>query len=773
MAVGMEKSRSFNFAFNKVMFRNLSSTTYSDPIRAVIRELACNSSDAHVMAGTTDKRFEIHLPTTHEPEFSIRDFGTGMDDKEVNDLFTMYGGSNKTENNDTIGALGIGSKSPFSVTDMYTVITTKNGITRSYVAHVDDGMPHLTPDTVVETPKEPNGVTVRFSVKEKDIWEFQNKAMVALEFFSPQPKVNLSGFNPHVQSYVLKGESWGLRKEARTALHGYRCRAIMGKVQYQVGDIDESRTNSLQKKVLEMPIDMHFELGTLSFQASRESLVTSGSDGEKTIAAILAKCDMIVDEAIQTVKKKIDACADVWEAQVLLFSVLNQTSNTFSGGSGMSGLIKDALDKGKLYGQYKNFNLFESKAVINMLAYNHLSITKFEHNHRAGKRAKKEPFIVIDRILLREDRKNLKATGNPLVLSRYRHVVEVKPDVMFIINDTKFPGDKYLHFHLQESQQRTDGKRLIYLIHRPKGEDSAIDLVVKNALKLVADIGNAPVKLLSELVAAYAPILAQRRLRTGTPKSRQIAVLVDELTSRRNSNQTGWGKAWRTPTGDELAETGKKYYVAIDKLVAINAGFDDAWDFRQFVNYVVSSDKFGIDSDTPIYGVKLGHKVLKENKGEWVELVQHVYRRVNEIMTPQKTLALSLYLTPFNDDLKELLEHLADKQPLSNSPAQMFAVALADARAVKMNNWSNFKWVLDFCQQRGKYAPGTTVNFTSKWQKIKTTLYPMLQFVGSYDLRNRRKVLVDYIQQVDEQNFRETTQLAATSNQQGSNYGTA
>src|SRR5271170_2500066 len=139
VAVGMEKSRAFHFEFNETMFKMLSKTTYSDPIRAVIRELACNSSDAHEMAGTNSTPFEIHLPTPHEPDFWIQDYGVGMDDQEINDLFTMYGGSNKTDNNDVIGALGIGSKSPYSVTDMFTVVTTKDGITRSYVAHVEDG----------------------------------------------------------------------------------------------------------------------------------------------------------------------------------------------------------------------------------------------------------------------------------------------------------------------------------------------------------------------------------------------------------------------------------------------------------------------------------------------------------------------------------------------------------------------------------------------------------------------------------------------------------
>jgi hypothetical protein len=678
---GMQPSRAFHFEFNATMFKMLSSTTYSDPIRAIIRELACNSSDAHEMAGTNGKPFEIHLPTIHEPEFIIRDYGTGMNDGEINDLFTMYGGSNKRGDNRTIGALGIGSKSPYAYTQMYNVTATKDGVTRTYVAHVENGMPRLTPDKVYETPDAPNSVTVQFPVKEGDIWEFENKAKIALEFFEPLPRVNVPGFVPHKQSYILRGKLWGLRREARTAAHGYTCRAIMGKVQYQVGGIDESRTNSLQRKILDMPIDMFFALGELEFATSRETLQLS----EKTVAAILAMCDKIVEESIQSVKDKIDACQHVWEAQVLLFSLINQTSNSVSG-NGMSALIREALDKGKLYGKYKNFDLSESKAVINMLAYSHISVTKFERNASSRRRSTKVPFISTDAKTLRDDKAAAKATGDPLVIARNRYEITVKPDVLFVINDTKYPGDKYVHMHVQESPANHTFRE-VYLIHKPKSEPGTdLALTVNNAKKLIAHIGNPPVKLMSELVAAYAPIFAQRRSAGSSSKARQIAVLVDEIGHRRRYNQKGWGKAWRSPSEEEIAAPGKKYYVAIEKLVAVSARFDDAWDLREFVDMVAASGKFGIDRNTPIYGVKHNHKVLKENNGEWVELVHHVYRRVGEIMTPEKTMAASLYLTPFNDDLLDLLNHLASKQPLANSPLQMFAVALSEAKSYKIDN---------------------------------------------------------------------------------------
>ena len=62
---------------------------YSHKERAVIRELACNAHDSHVIAGTTDIPFLVHLPTHIEPWFSIRDSGTGLPDE---DIANVYGG---------------------------------------------------------------------------------------------------------------------------------------------------------------------------------------------------------------------------------------------------------------------------------------------------------------------------------------------------------------------------------------------------------------------------------------------------------------------------------------------------------------------------------------------------------------------------------------------------------------------------------------------------------------------------------------------------------
>ena len=108
-------------------FNILSSGLYANKIKAVIRELSCNAVDSHIAAGKTDTPFDIHLPNSLEPWFSIRDYGIGLNHDQVTNLYTTYFESTKTDSNEFIGALGLGSKSPFSYTENFTVTAIKDG----------------------------------------------------------------------------------------------------------------------------------------------------------------------------------------------------------------------------------------------------------------------------------------------------------------------------------------------------------------------------------------------------------------------------------------------------------------------------------------------------------------------------------------------------------------------------------------------------------------------------------------------------------------------
>ena len=79
-------------------FNILSSGLYANKVKAIIRELSCNAIDSHTAAGTKQP-FEVHLPTTLEPWFSIRDFGTGLSHDQVTKIYTTYFESTKTNSN--------------------------------------------------------------------------------------------------------------------------------------------------------------------------------------------------------------------------------------------------------------------------------------------------------------------------------------------------------------------------------------------------------------------------------------------------------------------------------------------------------------------------------------------------------------------------------------------------------------------------------------------------------------------------------------------------
>ena len=116
-------STSFKIENTPHMMEILSKKLYTNPTQAVIRELVCNAIDAHKAADNADK-VEVYAPSVFDPVFIVKDFGTGLSEEDVISLYTTYGASTKNKSNDYIGCLGIGSKSPFALTDEFTVVSS-------------------------------------------------------------------------------------------------------------------------------------------------------------------------------------------------------------------------------------------------------------------------------------------------------------------------------------------------------------------------------------------------------------------------------------------------------------------------------------------------------------------------------------------------------------------------------------------------------------------------------------------------------------------------
>ena len=65
---------------------------YSNPTLAVVREISANALDANMEANAT-RKVEVVVPSRMNPHFAVRDFGGGLSQDEVFNLYSKYGKS--------------------------------------------------------------------------------------------------------------------------------------------------------------------------------------------------------------------------------------------------------------------------------------------------------------------------------------------------------------------------------------------------------------------------------------------------------------------------------------------------------------------------------------------------------------------------------------------------------------------------------------------------------------------------------------------------------
>lgn len=168
-------ARSFSIKDSEKAFQVLSSNLYSNPIKAIIRELSCNAIDANRMKNNNDPII-LSLPCEESPVFEVTDCGIGMTEQEVYDLYSTYFASSKDNRNDQIGALGLGSKSPFSYTKSFNLISSKNGIKNTFVAAIKGNKPHIHKVSSEDCDPNISGTKVSFNVNSSDFNNFYESA---------------------------------------------------------------------------------------------------------------------------------------------------------------------------------------------------------------------------------------------------------------------------------------------------------------------------------------------------------------------------------------------------------------------------------------------------------------------------------------------------------------------------------------------------------------------------------------------------------------------
>lgn len=266
-------------------FEILSSSLYTDPYTAIVRELSCNAADSHMNAGNSSP-FMVHLPNELEPWLAVIDYGTGLSHNDVMTLYTTYFDSTKTESNLFTGALGLGSKSPFAYSQTFSVISRFNGRKATYTAFVNEsGVPSIALLTEVTAAGEPNGLEVRVPVQRKDFSTFVKAAAEVLPWFDIRPNVvgvvNWS-WNPHIPTrpknsrLTFTNDSYMGKSVGIYAVQGNVAYKLdFDKIFNKIPETDKTLlfTSIFSPRVRHQTlISCWFDIGDLDFAANREEV---------------------------------------------------------------------------------------------------------------------------------------------------------------------------------------------------------------------------------------------------------------------------------------------------------------------------------------------------------------------------------------------------------------------------------------------------------------------------------------------------------------------
>lgn len=167
----------------QVLMQMLSKNLYSDSIGSTIRECASNALDSHRRAGV-DKPIIVSFKRNdaNNYEFSVEDFGIGLDAEDVENIISKYGKSTKRDSNTELGMMGLGFKAPLAYCSSFYFVCRKNGVERKYMMY--EGEENNTIDLLYQVNTDMgNGVKVIIPVKYYDKYDFVSKTKEQLAYF--------------------------------------------------------------------------------------------------------------------------------------------------------------------------------------------------------------------------------------------------------------------------------------------------------------------------------------------------------------------------------------------------------------------------------------------------------------------------------------------------------------------------------------------------------------------------------------------------------------
>ena len=682
-------------------FNILSSGLYANKIRAIVRELSCNAVDSHTAAGKQNTPFDVHLPNSLEPWFSIRDYGTGLSHQQVTQIYTTYFESTKTASNEFIGALGLGSKSPFSYTDNFTVTAIQDGVKGIYTAFINEqGVPSIA-KMMDEQTTDPAGVEVKFAVEERyDFDKFRQEARYVYEYFKLRPVVSGS------VDFKFKDPSYK-EKDIIPGVHysddGRSSYAIMGNIKYPIDVPNADKALAGLKGLLGCGLVMEFNIGELDFQASREGL----SYIPQTINAIKSKLEQLNAQLAIHLANEADKITNSWERALYLEKRF--TDNLFN--QAVTKYVTDT--KFELYTPQHN-------------RWNALKQFKFEVKHLAS------TYNIAIRGFSKSRSYNVCSTVKPT--HNYNNVngqavhfdeweIRVSNDVYFVINDTKVGATERAKHHWKNSKVDSHSSSVYVIEAADKSKP-----VLTNAF--FTALSNPP-----ESRILQASSLLEKERASGIGQN--VTIMRLEEGTRRGYNDRA-PMVWRDGgKAGSFDATQTYYYLPL-------SGYKNLGTVEDVKQLEVHLRKSGIYTQD-IYGVRKGDIEAIKSQKNWVNLDEHIKGKLAKLGQSDV-----LGLVKQSIDWKELYQYNATKHITEkNSPYLVLFNTFKDVKESDQTMRQSLEWL---CRQY-KVATSTNVDpatLIDKYNKEVEAIfkrYPLIKSLSKYSTEGAD--LAEYINLVD------------------------
>jgi hypothetical protein len=674
-------------------FNILSSGLYANKIRAIIRELSCNAVDSHVAAGKTETPFDVHLPNSLEPWFAIRDYGTGLSHDQVTNIYTTYFESTKTASNEFIGALGLGSKSPFSYTDNFTVTAIQDGKKGIYTAFINgDGVPSIAL-MMTEDTDEPSGVEVKFSVNETyDFSKFRDEARQVYTYFKLKPVV--SGYKDFTFNLV-DYESQNIVPGVHAQRGGHNSKAIMGNIAYPIDVPNADKVLGDLRGLLGCALEMHFGIGELDFQASREGLSYIPS----TIDAIKAKLEAVNAALTVVLAKEADDISNPWERALFL---KNKRDSALWSAAVIKYVTDNATPLINLGNDRWDFFIKNSVSVEDLNKKYNIAVTAFSHsgNSTTATNCKSEYDYV------------KQADGNSVSVHKWRFHID--RGTRFVVNDLKVGATERSKFHWKNTpKEKTEAhNQTVFVLSR---EDKTKPMDTKAFFEA---IHNPP----SQWIVNASSLKEKTRV-SGSLKN----VSILELQERGSG---GYYRAkemvWRDAGKADSFDTNTTHYYlplsGFSPISKVGATFDVKRFYSDLKDCGVSTLK------VHVYGVRKSDLEFIQSQKNWINIEDHI---ASELSKLDNKLTMSMVLnTVDNFNLLQYNSNIVYNVESADSPYVKLVKQFMGFEKIRYSEQS-LKNLCHLYAKNATFNPQTTVDkFEAECKKVSNH-YPLLQYLRS------------------------------------------